>query len=152
VSDGAHLGVSADRALRTILGGDPSPAENEQTGVIEFRDWIMQPDQALDYNECARRVARAVLEFWLEDPRRASIPPENVYETGPDGRLVFNAEGHLNLVTPGLYRVMHEHGIDLDDLGITAFQWGWAVNAARRCVELPPAPNPAIIEVQSHGQ
>jgi hypothetical protein len=112
--------VSADRALGTILGGEPSPGEDEQMGVIEWRDWIMQPDQPLDYGECARRVARAILEFWMEDPQRATIPPENVYET---------------------------HGIPLDELGITGFQWGWGVNAARRCVELPPVPNPAIVEI-----
>lgn len=147
MTDGAHLGVSANRALDTILGGAPSPAEDEQMGVAEFRDWITQPDQELDYGECARRVARAILEFWMEDPKRATIPPEDVYEEGPDGRIVFNAVGGLNLVTPGLYQMMKDHGIGLDELGITGFQWGWAVNAARRCVELPPAPNPAILTI-----
>lgn len=146
MSDGAHLGVSADRALKTVLGGEPSPAEDEQMGVIEFRDYIMGPDEPLDYGECARRVARAILEFWMEDPKRATIPAEPVYETSPDGRLVFNADGGLNLVTPGLYDVMKADGVYIEE-GISGFQWGWAVNAARRCVELPPVANPAIVEI-----
>jgi hypothetical protein len=147
MTDGAHLGVSADRALKTILGGAPQPTDEETMGVIEFRDWITQPDQELlDYGEAARRVARDILAFWMDDPRRATIPAENVYEHDADGKLVFNDAGGLNLVTPGLYEVMKDHGIDLEP-GITGFQWGWAVNAARRCVELPPAPNPAIMSV-----
>ena len=147
-SDGAHLGVTANRALDTILGGEPSPGEDEQMGIVEWRAWIEQPDlEPLDYGECARRVARSILAFWMEDPRRAQIPSENVYEKDADGGLVFNAQGGLSLVTPGLYEVMKTHGIPIDDLGITGFQWGWAVNAARRCVELPPEPNPAIITV-----
>lgn len=140
MSDGAHLGVSAERALTTILGGDPPPAEDEQMGIVEWRQWIMLPDQEpLDYGEYARRVARMVLEFWLEDPQRAQIPAENVYEE--------DAAGCLTVITPGLYEVMRQHGLSLTELGITGFQWGWAVNAARRCVELPPVPNPAIITV-----
>jgi hypothetical protein len=37
----------------------------------------------------------------------------------------------------------------LGALGITGFQWGWAVNAARFAESLPPEPNPAIITVET---
>lgn len=142
-SDGAHLGVSASRALDTILGGEPSPTEDEQMGIIEFRDYILQPDQEpLDYGECARRVARMILEFYMADPKRASIPTETVYQEPVDWQ-------HPVVAERGLYDVMKGHGLALEDLGLTGFQWGWAVNAARRCVELPPAPNPAIVTVEA---
>jgi hypothetical protein len=110
-------------------------------GVIEFRDYLMEPDQEpLDYSECARRVARTILEYYLADPRRASIPTETVYQEPVDWSNPVVAER-------GLYDVMKDDGYPLGDLGLTGFQWGWAVNAARRCVELPPAPNPAILTI-----
>jgi hypothetical protein len=145
-SDGAHLGVSADRALKTILGGEPSPGEDEQMSVTEFRDWILQPDQEpYDYGEAARRCARMILEFYLADPKRASVPVEGVYDWTD-----YNGEGVPPLVEKGLYDVMKEagHAEALERLGLTGFQWGWAVNAARRCVELPPEPNPAIVTIR----
>lgn len=141
MSDGAHLGVSADRALGTILGGEPSPEEDEQMGVIEFRAYIMQPDQeALDYGEAARRVARMILEFFMADPHRATIPTETVYQQPVDW-------SNPVVLERDLYAVMKDNGIPLADLGLSGFQWGWAVNAARRCVELEPVSNPAIVTI-----
>lgn len=141
MSDGAHLGVSAERALKTVLGGEPSPEEDEQMGVIEFRAYIMQPDQEPhDYGEAARRAARTILEFFMEDPRRATIPTETVYQQPVDW-------SNPVVLEPDLYNVMKGHGYPLADLGLTGFQWGWAVNAARRCVELEPVSNPAIVTI-----
>lgn len=149
MTDGAHLGVGARRALGTIVGGEEQPSPEEQETVAQMRERIlaMTRVQATDYDSTATYAAKLVLTFLLDDPARALIPAENVYETGPDGRLVFNDKGGLNLVTPGLYEVMKDHGIPIDDLGLSGFMWGWAVNAARRCVELPPVPNPAIVDV-----
>jgi hypothetical protein len=53
-------------------------------------------------------------------------------------------------VQKGLDTVLRESGVyerEIAGLGITGFQWGWGVNAARRLVELPPQPNPAIVDV-----
>lgn len=150
MTDGAHLGVSAERALKTILGGEPSPEEDEQMGVVEFRDYLMQPDQEpLDYGEAARRMARAILLYFMEEPRRATIPTEAEYdwEADPDhGSKGMKPEFTKSV---GLYETMKRDGARTDDFdGCSGFQWGWAVNAARRCVELPPVPNPAIIETR----
>lgn len=46
-----------------------------------------------------------------------------------------------------LYDELKDRGVAIDALDLTGFMWGWAANAARYCVELPPAPNPAIMEI-----
>ena len=149
MSDGAHLGVSAERALGTILGAEEQPKEGMTAG--EMKDWILActATDATDYDGMARYAAKLVLEYLLADPKRAQIPTENEYEKDENGDLVFNDEGGLNLVTPDLYEVMKADGIDLSSLGLTGFMWGWAVNAARRCLELGPVPNPAIVTIES---
>ncbi len=36
-------------------------------------------------------------------------------------------------------------GVDTKDLGLSGFQYGWAVNAVRQMLGIPPGPNPAIV-------
>lgn len=50
-------------------------------------------------------------------------------------------------VRDGLYDVMKAEGIDLAELELTGFMWGWAVNAARKVLGDGPVPNPAIVEI-----
>jgi hypothetical protein len=148
MSDGAHFGVSAERAIETILGGKETPSPDEQMTVSEFREWIMQPDQEpLDYSETARRQARIILTYFLADPTRASLPGETVYdwEGDPDHGSKGMKPEYLKAL--GLYEVMKEDGV-VQEEGLTGFQWGWALNAARRCVELGPVANPAIIDIE----
>lgn len=146
MTDGAHLGVSAHRAIETILGGEPSPSPDEQMTVSEFRAWIMLPDQEpLDYSEAARREARIILGYFLADPTRASLPGDTVYDW--EGDPDHGSKGmKREYATVGLYDVMEADGVEHED-GLSGFQWGWALNAARRCVELGPVPNPAIIDI-----
>lgn len=153
MSDGAHLGVGADRALETVLGGKESPAENEGMSVAEMRDWLLsapragEPDAMADYGECARAVAGEVLRWALPNPERYARTPaetEITWPELPDGKKDYNNPIYGRR---GLYDVLKADGIPLEELGITGFQWGWAYNAARRCLELPPEPNPAIITI-----
>lgn len=164
MSDGAHLGVSANRALKTVLGGEPSPDESEQQAPDEMREWLLAappvedfqaeldsrpPDEKYtdeDYGECARVAAKVILEAFLADPRLAAAPPEMEYDWDADpdrGSQGMKAEF---IIHPGLSRLLSERDVTLP-VGMSGFQWGWAVNAARFCVELPAAPNPAIIEI-----
>lgn len=146
MTDGAQLGIGAEAAMKAVLGGD---TPDEQMSVLVMRDRILaaSAETATDYDGAANYAAKLILEYLLADPRRASIPTENVYKHDADGHATFNSTGGLTLVTPGLYGVMKEDGVPIDDLGLSGFQWGWAVNAARRCVELPAVPNPAIITI-----
>lgn len=162
-SDGAHLGVSANRAIKTILGGEPAPTADEVMGADEFRNWILaartvpeweayldEPSTREytdeDYGECARVAARAILEAFLADPTIASAPLEADYDW--DGDPDRGAQGMKPEYTrhPGLSPLLRERDVRLPE-GMSGFQWGWAANAARRCVELPPGENPAIVEI-----
>lgn len=154
MSDGAGFGLGAEQAMRTVLGAD-QPAEEDLMTVAEMREKLLtaRPPEGTTkatgwtYDDAANYAARLILEYFLADPRRASIPTENEYEHDAEGHLVYDETRGLNVVTTGLYDVMSGDGIPIDDLGLSGFQWGWAVNAARRCVELPPVPNPALLTV-----
>ena len=161
MGDGAHLGVSANRAIHTILGGEPQPTDDERMNPDEFRAWILSAPtvdefQASlegkvdytdeDYGECARTTARVILEAFLADPHLAAMPTETDYD--------FDADPHHGAMgmDPEFVRAYGvDHELRKRELryppGISGFQWGWALNAARHCVELPPAANPAIIEI-----
>ncbi|MCL2393271.1 MAG: hypothetical protein FWC87_01180 [Acidimicrobiaceae bacterium] len=125
MSDGAHLGVNAERALETVLGGAPQPAADERQSVEDMRTWLLEAgpyDEATEYGEAARCAGGAILRWALENPERFA-----------------STEGH------DLYDSLVAEGIRFE--GISGFMWGWAENAARRCLDLPPKPNPAIVEI-----
>ena len=155
MSDGAHQGVSAGRAIATILGGDPPPSEDEQMSPAEFRDWVLGPDQPMDYeaeghaaySEAARREARTVLLYFLADPRRASSPGETVYDWDADPDRGMKGMKPEYVKALGVYEAMTAAGITHEE-GLSGFQVGWAINAARRCVELGPVANPAIMHIE----
>jgi hypothetical protein len=155
MSDGAHAGVDAERALGTILGGEPAPDETGEKTMspVEMRAKLEAQEQPEGYDGTATYAGKLILHFLLDDPSRASIPNENVYD-----REAFRRDGKPwdkfsdYIVQAGLYEVMRDAGepwAEVTRLDLTGFMWGWAVNAARYCVELPPVPNPAIITVGS---
>jgi len=152
-SDGAHLGVSAERALETILGDKESPTAEEAMTTTQMRDWLLSappvtdPAAMANYDECARCVAGEILRWALANPQRYAHTPSETEITWPE-----KPEGGKDYNNPtygrrGLYDVLKDEGIDLSVLEITGFMWGWAYNAARRCLELPPVPNPALLTI-----
>lgn len=146
MTDGAHLGVNAKRALDTILGGEPSPTAEERQTAEEMRAEIMALTECPNtYEGTASWTAKLILEWLLANPSRAQEPSEMEYDWDADPDR--GADGMKPGFTKALgwYEQMKRDGIDLADLGLSGFMWGWAVNAARRCLELPPVPNPAII-------
>lgn len=136
MSDGAHLGVTPERALGTIIGGDPPPAADEGMDVAAFRAWIeAAPDDATSYDDATRRVALLVLRHLEAHPQDINLPIDGSYEMRGDefvkvGRDLWDA-------------IDGEHHPACE--GITGFMWGFACNAARRCLEAPPVANPAIM-------
>jgi hypothetical protein len=126
MTDGAHLGAAPTRALGTILGDDPQPSGDEVMTAEEMARWVAEaPDNptpdADGYDDACRLLAKWILAWLKEDPRRAWTPSDGWYEQ-------MKADGYIKA-----------------DLGISGFQWGYAVNVARRLLELPPAANPAIL-------
>lgn len=137
--DGAHEGLTPSRALATIIGGEGQPEQSEKRNPDEMRAWIMgapeppfwrdgmehgsaEADEA--YNNVVRWAAKQCLVLFLADPSTAQLDESQLYGELADANPALRAEG------------------------MTGFQWGFAVNAARFCVELPPQPNPAIIDVR----
>lgn len=140
--DGAHLGLSAESSMKAAMGSDePIQPMTMEEFVASVRSATKA--DARTYDGTARYAARLIVDWLLTDPRRASGPTENVYANGDDGRMVWPAV----VLEHGWYDRMKADGIPLDDLDLTGFMWGWAVNAARRCVELPAVPNPAIVTI-----
>lgn len=151
-ADGAHLGVSAERALKTILGGEPEPTEDEQMDADTFRQWIMTADRSDTYDECARLCARYLLEYLIAHPEDMGLTLDAKYDFDRAqrelGRPLESVEEMQRFRTSdGVYDRASLAFPELHDLGLTGFQAGWAFNAARRCLELPPAPNPALLTV-----
>lgn len=123
MSDGADMGVTPERALGTILGGQPQPSEEEKMSPEKMRDELMkQPDDYKDiegsYDSGAMWLAK---QFLL------------LLEAG--------VEGDYNV----LYDKMKEKNGE-QDYGFTGFMVGWANNAARYALNRPPQPNPAFVE------
>jgi hypothetical protein len=151
MSDGASQGIKPERALKTILGGEPPPDDDEGMSRQEMRDAILAVDVTKDpetYDEAAMLTARLIYDFVMEDPfERRKIPPETEYDWDgdPDRGSAGMKPEYIKAV--GLYDVMKDHGIPLASLGLSGFQWGWAVNAARYALSEPPVPNPAIVTI-----
>lgn len=134
LADGAHLNVSARRALDTILGGKESPKEDERMSQAEFAEWIRSTpteeedvDENLDfdYGEAARLIAKLYLRA-LEEAV-ASQDSHEVWQVVQERwpKAAKRAEGG------------------------TGFMHGWAFNAARHVLKLPPVSNPALIEIET---
>ena len=138
-SDGAHLGINAEDSMKAVLGGEQP---KKRMSPIEMREYLMSQEGPGGYDGTAAYCAKLVLEAMLADPSLASIPADTKWD--------FNApkvDGKYVVITKGLYETLKERGTPLDQLDLTGFMWGWAVNAARYCVELEPVPNPAIITI-----
>lgn len=148
MGDGAHIGVGAGRALDTILGGAEQPDDEERQTAEEMRAEIMAlTENPNTYDGTAKWTAKFILDWLLANPGRAQEPTETVYDWNGDPD--HGADGMKPEFTKavGWYDLMKRDGVDLADLGLSGFMWGWAVNAARRCLELPAVANPAIIDV-----
>lgn len=163
-ADGAHIGVSPQRALATIIGGAEPPDSSEQMSVEQMREKLLgapridqlAADELVDddasYDRTCEVTAGEILRWALANPDRfaaCAMETEYDWEGDPD----HGAEGMKPefVIKPGLYTVLKDDGIPLADLGLSGFMWGWAYNAAARCLELPPQPNPAFLIVSSDG-
>ena len=135
MTDGANLGVSARRALGTILGEKPQPSDEDRVSMKELEARIRSrplpgegtppwkdEDTSDAYSKAAEILAHAYLVLADEDP---------------------------DLLTKGMWDAFTARWPDGDDWigGVSGFMEGWAFNAARSIKQLPPTPNPAIIEI-----
>src|SRR5487761_1741716 len=83
MSDGAHLGVSASRALDTILGGAPPPSEKERMPWEDMAKWVRSAPEKMPedsggadgYELSARIAARCILEHMEANPEDVALSP-----------------------------------------------------------------------------
>lgn len=119
--DGAAAGYKASDAMKSVLGNaeeKPSMRADEMTAYLEAA-----PDDPQTYDDAARHAGKLVLHYLRAHPDAARL---GAYE---------------------LDDAMEHDGVTIYGLGLTGFMWGWAVNAARRCLELDSVPNPAILVI-----
>lgn len=153
MSDGAHQGVGAERALKTILGGEEQPSEEEQQTPAEMLDQIREASLTPgSYGDAALACARLILETYEKYPTLRDQPTEGVYLKGQDGMLVIAADKGLVPLVHSLHDILKRlHDEDSPEReilsGLTGFMWGWAVNAVGYALGDPPKPNPAIAEI-----
>lgn len=122
MSDGAQLGYTAEQSLSLVLGGHASEFPQPMTAE-EMCVWIdTAPDDDHTYDGQSRYAAKLIVDYLRAHPHTSK----------------------LDAMTLSLE--MRADGVSLDELDLSGFMFGWAINAARRCVELPEIANPAIIE------
>lgn len=144
MTDGAHLGIGAGRALDTILGGKPSPKPDEGMTSEEMRANLEAAHDASSYEGSANVAAKRILAFLDAHPEFDRVPSEGQYDWTDREKY----EG-FHIVYPGMSELMSLAGVTFDDLGLSGFQYGWAVNAAKYARNAPPSPNPALLEIRA---
>lgn len=167
MSDGAHLGVTAGRALETILGGKESPGDDElnPSGEVERRvraaprplegQPIHERDLGDDaYSLATDAIAHAILLVLDDDPTlldRELRYDEAFFEAHPHAGWETKAAllGKPRDPTDALWDAVTGRWPEFDDWvgGATGFQVGFACNAARFARDRGPVSNPAIVEM-----
>lgn len=136
MSDGSSLGIDAERALKTILGGEPQPTGDERQTREQVKARIEQAFQdcvdgvpVTGYGQTADILAGAVLAYFTTREEGWDWPVSGK----PD------LYGTVKEASPAPVRKAFDE--------CTGFQWGWASNTARWVLDLPEHRNPAIITV-----
>lgn len=146
MSDGAHQGIGAERALKTILGGEPAPTKDEGADRESMERRILSVTYPpTTYDDAALYTARFILTTLRAHPEIASQPVDSELD------LKNSTPVHIIMSRKGWGDLLKEAdpvGYAAAVEGITGFMWGWAVNAVRYVLDLPAVSNPAIIEIE----
>lgn len=157
--DGAELGISAEDGMKAaIAGGEDPPTRTKE----EVRATVLGQEFGgpYDYNTSANAAAKIIFVTIQNHPEIDWIntPTEPKYEyLDADGNVVpHGGDTHsatFTQVEAGWYEKMRplligtDLGKEWDSLGLSGFQWGWAVNCVRWLLDMPPVGNPAIIHI-----
>ena len=138
MSDGS-LNYRPSDAVKAIFGDEEARQHNDQAQTI-----------------AADVLAKAASGEWPD-------PPENYDDEGYDYCCLWTAALIVRFCTdrPGLItqsgddiwnviKNLKEASV-LNGFGLSGYQWGWAVNTAKRVMETPPGPNPAIMTIPLDG-
>jgi hypothetical protein len=140
--DGAHLGYGPEAAMRGAIGGE---RPKKLMTAMEMRELIEQArEPATDYNGSGLLAAKYVLGYLERHPEDSEAPADSEREYDAAWKVIGTKVVGL---TDLIERKEPETAAAIDAVGLSGFLWGWAVNAARRCLELPPVHNPAILTI-----
>lgn len=165
-NDGAFYGMDAESAMHAVIGGsgeeEPPLATREQRRAeIEATTFAGHTGgpSAYTYDTSAKAAAKIILQTIEANPDVlwAEIPTEAEYEyLDENGAVIEDREerfkGTFTMAREGWMEVMKplmsaENTAEWETLGLTGFQWGWAVNTVRWILDMPPVGNPAIITI-----
>jgi hypothetical protein len=158
MGDGANLGITAGRALDTVIGGEPQPTEEEQATSEQVRERVMQApnpcegkpihERAIDkdaYSLAADAIAKA---FLLAEAEKPGILECELYysKENTDHDVLW---GKPQGAETAVWNYVKEKHPGFDDWigGASGFMVGFAYNAALYVLGKPPKPNPAIVTV-----
>lgn len=157
--DLAHQNVDAATAMKLNVGGGEVP---EGASDSEFEERIRGASLAITadgsgegYSSFADATARVILEAYEEYPQLRDLSGEPDYLKGKNGRVDWSNPIALNVTLGNVIDKLHPKGSQVHDqilAELTGFQWGWAVNAARKILGLGPVPNPALWEFRVKGE
>lgn len=156
MSDGSNLGITASRALGTILGGEEQPKEEEKATREQVEQRVRnaplpvgtpiweREDVQDSYSLAADAVAHAFLVVVDENPELL-----NTVEYYPDDYEVEILRGKQKSPEDAVWNATIERWPNADDFwgGVTGFMVSFAYNTVRYIKEEPPKPNSAIIEI-----
>jgi hypothetical protein len=147
MSDGSQQGVDPERAIKTILGGEPSPSEEEEKSPEYWLKRLAEKDDCIDgYNAHAEVMAKYIVQAYSAKPELKQSPIESVYQKPIDWKNPVILVPDLSTELKKLY-TDEQHPFRRALSAATGFTWGWAFNIARYALGLPPQPNPAIVEI-----
>jgi hypothetical protein len=156
MTDGANLGITAGRALGTILGGDEQPSDEEKATPEQVRERVMaapspcegEPiwDRHIDdeaYSLAADCIAKAFLLLEADDPglldRKVFWSKENT-----DIESLWDKQRDASSAAWDATTAKWP-GFDEWIGGASGFMVGFAYNTARYVTGAHPAGNPAIV-------
>lgn len=135
--------MDAESALDGVFG---SPTSIMPDDVFErmIRDAAKAPfGKDLGYSGAANACALLILNMYTKYPETTKLPESHFCITASSGEFI-----PLNV---NIYDVLKRlHPVDTDEYKyvlseLTGFMWGWAVNAARKILDLEALPNPAVM-------
>lgn len=148
MSDGSQQGISPERALRTILGGEPAPERDDHNSPAFWLKRLREKNDDIGgYDSHAEVMAKYILKAYDDQPELREAPNSALYLEPIDWE---NPVILVESLSDRLKRDVYPdptHPFRQALSAATGFTWGWAFNIARYALGLPPQPNPAIIEV-----
>jgi hypothetical protein len=148
MSDGSQQGISPERAIRTILGGEPAPEKDDESSPGYWLKRLRaKDDNTGGYDAHAEVMAKYILRAYESHPHLQSAPNSTKYVEPIDWNNPVVLERDLSDRLKAEVYTDPAHPFRRALSEATGFTWGWAFNIARYALGLPPEPNPAIIEI-----